>query len=173
MYFARESSGLVKVGASNNPPARVRALSAQAGREVVLLGVILAAGHAGERAVHRRLADARRPNSGLPTSEWFAPTPEVLRFVESHARQYIPTPSRQEGGITWLERFIACGSEPWITLEEAAPIVGCTPEDLCTMARVGAVPHIRIPTGRRAFRFKVTQLADWMRARTTSPAGAV
>lgn len=171
VYFAQESGpeGLVKIGASSNPPRRTRAIAARIGRDVTLLGVLLGLGYRGERAVHRMLAEARRPDADLPTTEWFEPTEEVMALIASRARPYIEPKKVKPRDMCWLERFIKIGCEPMVAPDEAADFIGdIDAAGLRRLAREGKVPHYRPGRSSRIFRFKITELADWKRQRSAA-----
>jgi len=77
VYIARrDTDGLIKIGSSWNPAARVMSLSHSATGKVRLLKSFRG-GPADERALHERFA------ASCAFGEWFYPAPSLLSFIES------------------------------------------------------------------------------------------
>lgn len=152
IYFAQDATDprrLIKIGASNKPPLRVRSLEREIGRPITLLGVIHDGTHRGERGLHRQWDDCRIPAADLPTSEWFAPTPGLLEFIGERAEPYRPAIKGQRVDL----------SDRWVRPDEAAAMLGWTVQELRTAAKAGRVPFIRLsPSARGHMRFRLTVL---------------
>lgn len=78
-YFAETSfDGSIKIGKSEDPPARMLQVSYHAGDHVRLL-LTLPGGRLLERHLHARFAEHRIEG------EWFVRAPQILAFIEQHA----------------------------------------------------------------------------------------
>jgi hypothetical protein len=75
VYFVRaQSTGLIKIGCTNNVPARVKALRSMSGDALEILAT-MRGGITEERDLHRLFAAHRKHG------EWFAPAPELLSYI--------------------------------------------------------------------------------------------
>lgn len=77
IYFAQatEGGGAIKVGFSDNVPARIKQLEAHYGRPLAVLAT-LPGGREEEREIHERFASLR-----FGKTEQFRPDPELLTFI--------------------------------------------------------------------------------------------
>jgi excisionase family DNA binding protein len=165
VYFAQDATDprrLVKIGASNEPPKRVRNLGTSIGRPMNLLGVIHDQRVRGERALHARWEACRADAPDLPTNEWFEPAPALMAFIEDAAEDFRPPkPKVRERSVPQYEQ--------WLRPEEAAEILGWTPKQVRAAARDRKIPHGRLSS--RTFRFRRSELEAWIE--TQNPARAV
>ena len=75
VYFVRSpATGLIKIGSSNDPHARVAALRTASGCELELLAT-MPGDFEQEFALHERFATSRR------FGEWFEATDELMRYI--------------------------------------------------------------------------------------------
>lgn len=91
VYFAQDdATGLVKIGVSADPVARIARLASICDTTVATLGFMHFAGGAGERELHRRFDYLRFPGTHLRTSEWFRPAEDLLAFIEANTTDEQP-----------------------------------------------------------------------------------
>jgi hypothetical protein len=82
IYFFQARDGLVKIGKSIDPAARLKTLSRRAGHQLVVIGAMWSKNVlVEEAAIHRKCADS------LFRDEWFRP--EVLPKVEGYRARFL------------------------------------------------------------------------------------
>lgn len=82
VYFIQNpTTRRVKIGTSVKVGARLRALEAQAGQSLILLGVVPGSQRE-EKALHARFQSARC------IGEWFELTPELKRYIQQNAKPF-------------------------------------------------------------------------------------
>jgi hypothetical protein len=92
IYFLEQPKiGVVKIGTSNCPQARVIQIRAKVFREFRFLGT-MAGGKNEEKDLHRRFEDL------WINKEWYKMAPELLQFIEANMS---PTPN---GGLVGSEQ---------------------------------------------------------------------
>ena len=82
-YFAAADSGLIKIGFTNNPKTRLKALRTTAGRDIKYLGIALG-GRLRERAYHFQFGQYR------VRGEWFERHSDILAEVERLSIPHTP-----------------------------------------------------------------------------------
>ncbi len=75
-FLLSQSTGLIKIGFSKNPKARMRLFQCGSGDRITLLASEPGAG-VRERALHRQFRTARSHG------EWFRPAPDLLAYIAS------------------------------------------------------------------------------------------
>lgn len=75
VYFIRASSGPIKIGVAKDPRVRLRTLQTSTHERLSLLATLVGT-YETERDLHRKFAHLRL------SGEWFAPSDELLAFVE-------------------------------------------------------------------------------------------
>lgn len=75
VYFIQAENGLIKIGVSNDPAARIRALQTGSPIELTLLGVVPGAGRQTEAQLHEQFAAHRT------RGEWFHPAPQLIAQI--------------------------------------------------------------------------------------------
>lgn len=76
VYFIRREDGLVKIGYSHNPRARLGQLRQQHQCGMEIIATIQGA-HSKEKELHRRFSRDRMQG------EWFAPSEDLMNFISS------------------------------------------------------------------------------------------
>ncbi len=81
VYFIQaEGEGLIKIGLSSYPDCRLDAIQANSPARLRIIGIVPEGGYGLEAALHRRFASNRQHH------EWFAPTPDLMKWIAAHAQ---------------------------------------------------------------------------------------
>lgn len=80
VYFIESKSGLIKIGRSNRPHARFKAIKSMSPEELTLLGTIPES-VVTESQLHKKFAHLRQHG------EWFSDSPELRDFIEKNVGQ--------------------------------------------------------------------------------------
>lgn len=75
VYFVQAENGLIKIGVSNDPRARLRSLQTGSPVDLTLLGAAPGRGREMEAELHERFAAHR------VRGEWFQPAPELIAYI--------------------------------------------------------------------------------------------
>lgn len=105
-YFVQPvGGGPIKIGSSVCPESRLDGMRGNSPVELAIIGVC-EGGEKLERELHRRFAHLRLH------CEWFAPGPDLVRFIRDHARPLIERPRlgsrpvRRRGHIQFETRVV-------------------------------------------------------------------
>jgi hypothetical protein len=91
VYFIQGSrGGLIKIGSSNDPPARLAEFQVNCPVRLRLLGVIWGGGIFREHYLHDEFKHLRQHG------EWFRPTPELLAYIAASATDAADPPQPTE-----------------------------------------------------------------------------
>jgi hypothetical protein len=84
VYFMQvEPEGPIKIGIAVSVQSRLDSIQSASPYPISVIGIIPHGGIKLERELHRQFKDARL------RGEWFWPTPELLLWIENHAKESI------------------------------------------------------------------------------------
>jgi hypothetical protein len=167
VYFIQVGSeGLVKIGHSGDPTARMRALQTSHAEALRLLGVVRG-GRREELEIHRKFAGFR------VSGEWFLPDMKLLEFAW-YGKEIPPLTDADRKAMSKMPKY---RGRTWPDAAETSPIVTLTAVQVCKLceavAEVAESQPSGTPTVGRLMRKKVIErlesdvgMASWFRAST-------